>query len=524
MIGQGLRRPGALMRILRPNLILAVLLFALRLEPADILSPQGGSVTEDRVFSFVCSDLGPDGRLDIVVPDHLDPAGIPNEEAKSESLPSTLDSAAAREAIRLLGRIGARKVWPGFDPTAWPLALFDGRQTFLLRHSNPPPEFKPLPGRPDILVFPGRYPDVAANSTREINGIRTATVLAASGVERALSATIEEVFHVFWLARHTGFRPNEMHRYKYPLNDVDLLVSVLAENEALARAVDCGSAKLAGGWLAAANGFRSKQESRLDEDIVTFQTDLEMMEGTANFAAQFALGETPGLIASRLRRARPVEDIRWRFYETGAALCWLLERFRPGWKQVLDADPALTTRALLKSGFARRGSAPPGFTNAEMAAFRARAQDSLADLTARRRSLRQELLARPGARVVVEVADGAAPLTLGRFDPINLFVLEDGEVAHPNFITLSDTRGSIELTNPGYARRSFGGTVALTAAARTHPMGRIRKMTVVGIQGQPRVDRKDGAVRVEAPGVRVDFKGAEVRTEGGTILIKVGAS
>ncbi len=101
-----------------------------------------------------------------------------------------------------------------------------------------------------------------------------------------------------------------------------------------------------------------------------------------------------------------------------------------------------------------------------------------------------------------------------------MFVLDDGEVAHADFITLSDPAGSVELTNAGFRRGSFGGTIGLTEPAGRHPLGQgIRKLTVVGIQGEPRIDKKDGAVIVEAQGVRAHFKGADVRTEGGTIRI-----
>ena len=74
-------------------------------------------------------------------------------------------------------------------------------------------------GAPGRLVAKGRHPAVAGNSTREIGGVRTATVIAtpAQPVERTMLAVVEEVFHVFWLARHPSFRPNEMARYAYPL-------------------------------------------------------------------------------------------------------------------------------------------------------------------------------------------------------------------------------------------------------------------------------------------------------------------
>jgi len=284
--------------------------------------------------------------------------------------------------IRAFDEVGAKNIWPGFNPAAWPLAVFDGDKTILLRHSNPPSDFKPMPERPGLLVFPGRYPAVAGNSTRDIAGVRTATVIAnsAQNVEGALLAAVEEVFHVFWLSRHPNFRPNEMIRYGYPLNDVENLRLVLAEDEALARALVAVSEAEAAAWTGAAIRFRRERAPRLAADVLTFETGLEMMEGTANFAAQFALDEKPEKTASRLRQKRPVEDIRWRYYDTGAALCLLLERFQPDWKIRLDGEPSLTTNALLEEALSPRSFKPIEFSPTEAAGFRAKAETDVADL------------------------------------------------------------------------------------------------------------------------------------------------
>ena len=431
----------------------------------------------------------------------------------------------ADTVFSVLEEIAAKKVWPGFKPSTLPLALYDGEKTLLLRHPNPPSAFKPVPGRPGVLSFPGRYPEVRANSTCEITGVRTATLIATSGVERAMRALIEEIFHVFWLARHTVFRPNEMARYAYPLTDVENLAGLLAESEALARALDADTPEQAWPSVAAALEQRSVRRLRLDEESATFETHLEMLEGPANFVGDFVMGETSALTASALRRTRGLEEIRWRFYSTGEAMGWLLERFFPGWKERLDADPNLTMQRLLEIGLARMGDAPMAFNTAEKTAFRAAAERAIADLARRRSDLRAELEARGGARLIVETAPEAQPLRLGRFDPIGLFVLGNGQVAHANFISLSDSNGSVELTNPDFAWGSFGGVVGLTESSGRRPLGDgTRRLTVFGIQGQPKAERKDGTVTIEAPGVRLNWKGAAVETEGATIRVKINGS
>ena len=104
-------------------------------------------------------------------------------------------------------------------------------------------------------------------------------------------------------------------------------------------------------------------------------------------------------------------------------------------------------------------------------------------------------------------------------------MLGNGQVAHADFISLSDSNGSVELTNPDFAWGSFGGVVGLTESSGRRPLGDgTRRLTVFGIQGQPKVERKDGTVTIEAPGVRLNWKGAEVETEGATIRVKINGS
>ena len=428
--------------------------------------------------------------------------------------------------VRALDEAGARNVWPGFEPADWPIALFDGDRTILLRHPSPPPEFAPMPDRPGVLAVSGRYPAVVSNSTREIGGVRTATVIATAGqgIESTMLATVEEVFHVFWLARHPSFRPNEMVRYGYPVEDVDNLRRVLAEDEALARALEADAEPDAAGWAARALAIRRDRTAGLAEDLRVFETALEMMEGSANYVARRSLGQSPAETAARLRERRPADGIRWRFYDSGTALCFLLDRLEPGWKQRSDAEPGLTSVELLGAARARRGVEPSAFAEAEDAGFRTRAASDAADLASRRQHLRAELLARPGARVIVEAAEGAEPLSLGRFDPINLFVLDAGEVVQANFITVTGPSGTVEVTNPAFARRSFAGTVALTVPAGRHPLADgIRRITIVGIQDVPQVAGSGDAITVTSSGVRVEFRGASVHTEGGTTRITVPA-
>ena len=426
--------------------------------------------------------------------------------------------------VRALDEAATRGVWPGFSPAGVPVALYDGERTILLRHPNPPPEFSPMAGRPSVLIAKGRHPGVTGNSTREIGGVRTATVIAtpAQPVERTMLAVVEEVFHVFWLARHPSFRPNEMARYAYPLDDEENLGYLLAEDEAIARALEARPVAAAAGWAAAALGIRRERVARIAEDVRAYETSLEMMEGTANYVARVSVGEPASRTVERLRASRPAEEIRWRFYDSGAALCLLLDRLNPGWQEQSDRQPAITILELMEAALRGCGATAAAFSKADAEGFRARAAAGIADLGLRRQRLRTGLFERRGSRIVIDVEPGVEPLRVQRFDPINLMVLDAGAIAHANYLSLSVPQGSIELTNPGFLRGSFGGTVGVTEAAGRHPLSDgVRRLTIAGIEGAPTVGGDEGTVSVEAPGVRLTLRGADAHVEGALIRIVV---
>jgi len=296
--------------------------------------------------------------------------------------------------VRAFDDARVRQAWPGFNPTEWPIAIFDGKQTILLRHPSPPPEFVPLPGQPGVLVMPGRHPAVVGNSTREIGGVRTATVVATPGqdVDSTVLACVEEVFHVFWLRRHTNFRPNEMARYSYPVKDVENLQRVFEEDDALARALEADSPSQAAGWTAAMFTIRRDRLRRLSDDDRAFETGLEMMEGTANYVARVAVGQKREATAARLREEWPPDHIRWRFYNTGTALCFLLDRFQPDWKARIDRELERTTADLLEAAIAGAAAQPAALAATEVQRLKEKAAGGIAALAARQLAAREELV------------------------------------------------------------------------------------------------------------------------------------
>jgi hypothetical protein len=123
--------------------------------------------------------------------------------------------------------------------------------------------------------------------------------------------------------------------------------------------------------------------------------------------------------------------------------------------------------------------------------------------------------------VVIEVPEGEEPFRLERFDPVNLFVLGGGEVAHAHFISVLGPGGTAALTNPGFSKGAWSGTIAVTLSAGQDPMGDgFRRLTLVGVKGPPEITR-EGKVVLKAPGLRIELQKADVQADGGTVRIRV---
>jgi len=433
------------------------------------------------------------------------------------------DSTDPFEVIAHFDRAAAMALWPGFDATNYPLAVYDGSRTLLLRHPSPPSDFAQLEGRDRVWSFAGRHPAMRWNATAEIGGVATATLLLTiepgRSPEREASILMHEVFHLFSRPRHPSWRPNELDRYSYPIDDLETFRLALLEEEALARALEATETDAAAAWAATATALRSRRTDRLRPEHRSFETLLELQEGTAVFIERAVLGQTRD--AGRLREERGPEGIRWRCYETGAAIAAVLERLRPSWKAELDARPDTTFAELLGAAVKVREAGPATFSHQEQAAIAARAEAGISRLSARRASLAESFAAR-GPRVVVRLAAEGERFEMNRFDPMAVEVLDRGRSLQAHQLTVVHPRGELSLDNPRFTRGSVDGVIALLVPAGDDPFRQgMREVAVAGFRGEPTINREGDFLTVEAEGLRISFAGARLDDHAGALVITV---
>jgi len=405
-----------------------------------------------------------------------------------------------------------REFWPGYDPLAVPLAVFDGTSTFLFRHPSPPEEFTESGS---VHVFDGRHEAIVANSSTSIGGEATATVMLESlpaewTLEECAALVVHEGFHVFQGTTVRTWGANETDLFLYPVESRTLLALRRLETEALRRAFALGGSDAALAWSARALELRRERFAGMDPAFRAYERGIETHEGTATYVEYKVAGRVdPDLPLEGF----DAEDVRSRAYTTGVAWALLLDAFGLGWREEICADDTLDLDESWAKVVASIEVSPEtcAFTESERSAIERAAHADAEQVLEKRATRRVQFESAPGWRVVVE-ADEASPLWPQGFDPLNVHRVEGG-ILHSRFLKLGNEYGSLEV---------MGGT-ALTEAAGTHPLfSGVRSVAIGGLETEPEISTHDGRVTLDSPSFNADFSGARLERDGTRITVRLG--
>ena len=434
--------------------------------------------------------------------------GTGHETRESGSVPEDVFALMA-EADGLAGE----ELWPGFDPRSAPVAIFDGDRTFLFRHPAPPDGFEPHPDRHGVWTYPDRYPGVTANSSAEIGGFATATLMPAadaSSLRERAGILIHESFHVHQGEHHPGWQANEVELFTYPVDDSALLALRRLETEALRRALGPVSLQETACWALKALSVRGERFARMTPGAAGYERAIELYEGLATYVQGRATGIPDEAVLPEGGYA--ADAVRLRGYGTGTAFARVLDRLSPGWKGATGTDDSVPLDVRLREAVAppTDGQADCTFTTPERTAIALAAGADVEILRARRADRRSAFRDQPGW--ILDVVAPGAPLFPQGFDPLNVEGLEEGEVLHTRWLKLGNQAGAVEVS----------GHSAMTEAAGDHPLfNGVRRLTVTGLAFAPPVTAEGGVVRVEADGIRAEFRGAGVQREGQRTVIRL---
>ena len=405
----------------------------------------------------------------------------------------------------------AGRFWPGYDAIAVPLAIYDGTTTFLFRHRAPPEGFVE---RANLHVFEGRHAAVVANSSAQIGGVSTATVMLESlPTENTLSewaaVVVHEAFHVFQGSTERRWGANEVDLFLYPVDDAELLTLRRLETEALGRAFAARERDIAAGWAQRALSLRHERFDGMDPAFQAYERGIETHEGTATYVEYGATGRTrPDFPAEGF----DAEDVRSRAYTTGVAWALLLDRFEPNWRDGFDGDEGRHLDAELAEALLtiQESSRECVFTAPEREEAARVAREDVERVLVQRAERRSQFESLPGWQIIVQ-ADETAPLWPQGFDPLNVHRVNGG-VLHTRFLKLGNDSGALEV---------MGDTV-LTDEVGPHPLfNGVRRLILAGLEAEPQVEIEGEHARISSPSFTADFTGASVQRSGRQVVVRL---
>ena len=423
----------------------------------------------------------------------------------------------ALEVARTVERVASTvELWPGFEPLEIPLAIYDGKDTYLFRHASPPAGFEPRAGMTGVLVFAGRYPSVVANSSADIGGTLAATVMLdrvepSRSAESLAAMALHETFHVYQRSHHPRWTANEADLFVYPTDDAQLLAQRRLETEALRRALAADADGAVRCWAGRSLALRHDRYAAMGAAFAAYERGTELNEGLATYVELRALGSAVDIP----RREFAAADVRGRAYLVGAALGELLDRFEPGWQASLGAADGDFLDAALARALGLEHLESCAFAAADVAAAEAAARANVHTLLAQRSASRERFEKKTGWRIVIEAAAGQ-PLWPQGFDPLNVERI-DGGVLHTRYLRLGNDAGKMEAVDTNEA-----DIEVFTEAAGSHPLfNGVRRVVLTGMP-EPKLDTSNGSVALTAPGLSANFAGAAVERAADTVTVRLG--
>lgn len=391
-------------------------------------------------------------------------------------------------------RLAVQPLWPGFDARKIPLELYDGVDTYLVRHPTPPSEFTPVASHAGFMVYSGKHSTMRANTAIKLAGQMTATFSFTRADTGDAAILIHECFHVFQALEHPSWTANEAVLFTYPIEDAEALSLARLEMEALSRALNAQRPEC---WAARVSSLRRERFARIGADASAYERGTELHEGLAQYVE--------GIAAARKEvrfKSFGADQVRDRGYVSGEALARLLDRLKdPDWKSKVISS--------LDELLPERNAADCDFTVAEVRAAQAQARTDIDKLQRDRTALMQAFDAQPGWRLTIEAANGK-PLKLDAFDPMNVTRLSGQVILHKRWLKLHNDAGSLEILNHG----------SITVDAGERPLfDGVRRWTTVGLPEQPQVKREGARVTVSSPLLNITFSNAEFESQGDSMTI-----
>ncbi|HWB73538.1 MAG TPA: hypothetical protein VG755_01260 [Nannocystaceae bacterium] len=407
----------------------------------------------------------------------------------------------AEEVWRSAVAVDGNSLWPGFDPSRTPLAIYDGRRTFLFGHPSPPSRY--VAQASGVAVVDGRDEAVVANTAVDLAGVRTATMTLDDelAITEATALAIHEMFHVHQRERFAGWTADESAPFFYPVDDPTLLGWRLAEEAALRAAVATRAQAEMIAHARRALAIRARRFIALTPELRAYERKTELFEGIARYLQDRVAGR-----ARMSAEGFAADDIRARAYAVGSMLATLLDRTAPDWKTKLVREPDATLDELLARAIGSESS--DAALAAELERMAPEVDRRLAELRQRRAGIADELARTPGWTLRIDARRGR--MRVASFDPMNVTKIDEQRVAHHRMVQAVGECSKLE---------DVGHPALVTAS---DPMGaQITELAIHGLADAPTVTREGDRLVVTGPDLSATLCHAELERDDAHHEIRV---
>jgi hypothetical protein len=341
-------------------------------------------------------------------------------------------------------------VWQGFDLNDFPIGFFDSREAYLINHASPGTQFqdtgRKVCGAP--LYHAEKKPDVfLTNTVLEFNGCSTPIFLVRNDLTEAqfYSLLFHEVFHAFQKGSE-----NLNDRYGdvkiqpfFPLDNSTYYTMAYLEQLLLRDAFCSLKPKTAARKMHQYLAVFQSRTALLDKAFRDFEYEEQINEGTATYVGLRGAsllgysGYAHNALLNLLEgRTTAPAQFKQRCYGTGAALCFLLDRYSPEWREKLGFGLNLVDIMALRFRDQPLPSLDGVCQTYNCGNLRRAMEELLDNESAERKKMKEAFLQEPYLEIVFpsrQFLDAASM----RFDPLDMVLIDRNLLCHKGNLILS---------------------------------------------------------------------------------------
>lgn len=437
-------------------------------------------------------------------------------------------TARERKAVEMLGyasQIAAAavdEIWPGFDARNYSFALTGDDAD-------------------DYSIGFGVQSKGAARKAMMSYNIRDYSL------EDGLALVFHEAFHVFERdADRQGARwrvENSILVSEYPETSARNNALFNIEAQVLHAALQSDDKATAKRKAQEFIAVRKMRQGEFDSRFVEFEKGLESNEGLAEYAGvkavlagieaasrkqtaiPFQSLDKNSYFANRFERLRRITRVgrnsRLRFYDTGAAQAFLLDRLMMGWKKRVQSTGAaiqdLVEEAAFDSSELKRV--------AETAMRQYKYEEVLKaerEIEARkleeRRAVLDSVLNKQGRRYIIDVSALGRMGDLMSFDPMNVTMIDNQKRVHTRMLSVAQ-EGIYKATFEQPVVEDRGGNQYVTVSKTDQ-----NELLVDGVpmDATAGVEQNFKTIRIITPGFKFEASSGVITINGQTVTVRVG--